>query len=116
MISTDWGWSISSFWRKKAWSTRWYLRLLLFLFPLPLLANEFGWIAAEVGRQPWAVYKVLRTADAASKVVPAGNILFSIIMFTAVYTLIAVVGTSILVKFVKAGPPEPAEAHAEGEE
>jgi cytochrome d ubiquinol oxidase subunit I len=103
-------------WRKKAWSTRWYLRLLLILFPLPLLANEFGWIAAEVGRQPWAVYKVLRTADAASKGVPAGNILFTIIMFTAVYTLIAVVGTSIIVKFVKAGPSKSAEALTQGEE
>ncbi|MFC2141430.1 cytochrome ubiquinol oxidase subunit I [Acidobacteriota bacterium] len=103
-------------WRKKIWSTRWYLRLLLIASPLPLLANEFGWIAAEVGRQPWAVYKVLRTADAASKVVPAGNILFSIFMFTALYTLIGVVGTSIILKFVKAGPPEPTEALPEGEE
>jgi cytochrome d ubiquinol oxidase subunit I len=102
--------------RKKIWTTRWFLRALLIAFPLPLLANEFGWIAAEVGRQPWAVYKVLRTADAASKVVPAGNILFSILMFTAVYTLIAVAGISVIVKFVKKGPAELPAPAEEGEE
>jgi cytochrome d ubiquinol oxidase subunit I len=100
--------------RRKLWTSRWYLSLLLFAFPLPLLANEFGWIAAEVGRQPWAVYKVLKTADAASKVVPAGNILFSLIMFTAVYTLIAVAGGSILIRMVKKGPDEPAAQDVEG--
>jgi cytochrome d ubiquinol oxidase subunit I len=92
----------------RLWSSRWYQRLLIFTFPLPLLTNEFGWIAAEVGRQPWAVYKVLRTADAASKVVPVGNILFSLIMFVAVYSLIAVVGVSVIVKLVRKGPEEPA--------
>ncbi len=100
--------------RKKLWTSRWYLSLLLFAFPLPLLANEFGWIAAEVGRQPWAVYKVLKTVDAASKVVPAGNILFSLIMFTAVYTLIAVAGGSILIRLVKKGPEEPEAEDVEG--
>lgn len=92
--------------RKKIWSARRYLKILLFSIPLPHLANEFGWIAAEVGRQPWAVYRVLKTADAASPVVPAGNILFSLIMFLLVYALIAVVGGSILVKMIKKGPEE----------
>ncbi len=91
-------------WEKNAWSTRWYLRLLLFAFPLPLLANELGWIAAEVGRQPWAVYRVLRTADAASKVVPAGNILFSIIIFTAIYSLLSVAGLAVIRKLIQKGP------------
>ncbi len=72
--------------------------------PLPLLANELGWIAAEVGRQPWAVYRVLRTADAASKVVPAGNILFSIIIFTAIYSLLSVAGLAVIRKLIQKGP------------
>jgi cytochrome d ubiquinol oxidase subunit I len=92
--------------RKKIWTARWYHKILLFSIPLPHLANEFGWIAAEVGRQPWAVYRVLKTADAASPVVPAGNILFSLILFFLVYTLIAVVGGSILIKLIKKGPDE----------
>ncbi len=97
---------ITLFIRKKIWSSRWYHKLLIFTFPLPHLANEFGWIAAEVGRQPWAVYKVLRTADAASPVVPAGNILFTLTLFLLVYALIAVVGTSIILKHVRRGPED----------
>ena len=57
--------------RKKLYRSRRFLKVLLFALPLPYLANELGWIAAEVGRQPWAVFRVLRTTDAVSKVVPA---------------------------------------------
>ena len=92
--------------RKKIFDKRWFLKSLLFMLPLPYLANEFGWIAAEVGRQPWAVYRVLRTAEAASKVVPPGQILFSLILFLVVYTLMAVVGMAILLRMIKKGPAE----------
>ena len=92
--------------RKKTFEVRWFHKMFLLTLPLPLLANEFGWIAAEVGRQPWAVYRILRTSDAASVVVPAGNILFSLILFAVVYTMLAVIGLSILLKLVKKGPPE----------
>lgn len=103
-------------WRRKLWDTRWFLRLLLISIPLTYLANEFGWIAAEVGRQPWAVYKVLKTADAASKVVPAGNILFSLLLFVVAYTLIGIIGISIIVKMVKKGPDELVTQEVRGEE
>ncbi|MCJ7682090.1 MAG: cytochrome ubiquinol oxidase subunit I, partial [Candidatus Aminicenantes bacterium] len=93
--------------RKKIHEIRWYHRLLLFSIPLPYLANEFGWIAAEVGRQPWAVYRVLRTADAASVVVPAWQILFTLILFILVYSLIAVIGLSVILKLIRRGPDEP---------
>ena len=101
--------------RKKLPEAKRYLRLLLFAIPLPYLANEFGWIAAEVGRQPWAVYKVLKTSDAASTVVPAGNILFSLILFILVYTLIAVIGISIILKMMKKGPEEYVSVENKGE-
>jgi cytochrome d ubiquinol oxidase subunit I len=91
-----------------------YLKFLIFAVPLPYLANEFGWIAAEVGRQPWAVYRVLKTADAVSKVVPAGNILFSLILFTAIYALIAAAGISIVLKFIRRGFDEPVAAGPQG--
>jgi cytochrome d ubiquinol oxidase subunit I len=100
--------------RKKLADSRSYLRLLVLAIPLPYLANELGWIAAEVGRQPWAVHRVLRTADAVSPVVPAGNILFSIILFTGIYALIAVAGVSILLRLVKHGLARPA-AEKEGQ-
>lgn len=90
--------------RKQVFEKRWYLYVLLFSVPLPYLANEFGWFAAEIGRQPWAVYHVLKTADAASKVVPAGQILFSLIMFALVYTLLFYVFIKVLKKIIKKGP------------
>jgi cytochrome d ubiquinol oxidase subunit I len=88
----------------KIGDTPWFLKIMLFAIPLPHLANQFGWIAAEVGRQPWAVYRVLRTADAASVVVPAWQILFSLIMFGLIYLLLFVLFIKILVKIVKKGP------------
>ncbi len=90
--------------RKKLWDSKWYLRVLLYSIPLPYLANEFGWIGTEVGRQPWAVYRVLRTADAASVVVPAGQILFTLIIFGLIYTFLFVIFLHVLIKFVRQGP------------
>ncbi|MGB2843489.1 MAG: cytochrome ubiquinol oxidase subunit I, partial [Candidatus Aminicenantaceae bacterium] len=101
--------------RKKLWDSKWYLRFLLFSIPLAYLSNESGWIAAEVGRQPWAVYKILKTADAVSTVVPAGNILFSLLMFTAVYTLLAIIGISIILKIIKKGPDELVSSEIKGD-
>ncbi len=89
--------------RRKVPSTRWFLRSLILAAPLPLLANEFGWISAEVGRQPWAVYKVLRTTDAVSQVVPSGNILFSLVVFILIYALIGTAGISIIVRMIRRG-------------
>lgn len=92
--------------RKKFLSSMWFLKLLLYSIPLPYLANTFGWIAAEVGRQPWAVYRIIRTKDAASVVVPAGQILFTLIFFILVYSLFLVVGILFLKKIIKKGPAE----------
>jgi cytochrome d ubiquinol oxidase subunit I len=100
--------------RKKLADSRWYLKLLILAIPLPYLANELGWIAAEVGRQPWAVFRVLKTADAVSKVVPAGNILFSLVLFTAIYTLIAAAGLSIILRQVRKGFDEPSPSARQG--
>jgi cytochrome bd ubiquinol oxidase subunit I len=90
--------------KKKLGASRGYLKLLLFAVPLPYLANETGWIAAEVGRQPWAVHKVLRTSEAVSAVVPAGNILFSIVLFAAIYALIGATGLAVILRTIRGGP------------
>jgi len=82
--------------------------------PLPYLANETGWIAAEVGRQPWAVFRVMRTSEAVSAVVPAGNILFSVILFGALYALIGAAGLSIILRTIRGGPGEGAPDSGQG--
>ena len=90
--------------RKKIYESRWFLAVLVITVPLPFMANILGWMSAEIGRQPWAVYRVLRTAEAASVVVPAGQILFSIIMFSAIYILLFSVFLRLLFMIIRKGP------------
>ena len=71
-------------WRGKIFYQRWYLWVLVFSVFLPQVSNQFGWYAAEMGRQPWVVWGHLRTADALSESVTAGNVLFSLVFFTLV--------------------------------
>ncbi len=88
----------------KLYNTRWFLWVLVLTVPLPFIANELGWMAAEIGRQPWAVYKVLRTVDAASVVVPAWQILLSIIAFSVIYILLFTVFLKLLFDIIRKGP------------
>ena len=99
-------WSAWSLYRNKIWESRKLLKILLWSIPLPLVAIQLGWIAAEVGRQPWIVYNLLRTKDAVSVTVPAGNVLFTIIMFALIYILLGVLYIYLLVKKIKHGPEE----------
>lgn len=92
--------------RRTLWVSRKYFKLLIVSIPLPLIACQFGWVAAEVGRQPWIVYKLLRTRDAHSVTVGAGSILFSIILFTAIYLLLGALYTFLVIKKVQHGPEE----------
>lgn len=88
----------------RLYQTRWYLFVLPFLIPLPHLAHETGWMTAEIGRQPWIIYGLMKTADAASVVVSAGNVLFSLVMFSLIYLLLFVMFVMLCVKLVKQGP------------
>ena len=90
--------------RGKLSGSRRYLRLLLWSIPLPLLACELGWIVAEVGRQPWVVYRILKTADALSTNVSGGEVLFSIIAFGLVYLALGALYVFLLVRKIKRGP------------
>ncbi len=90
--------------KKTIYEARWFLWSLILLVPLPHLANESGWIAAEVGRQPWSVYKILKTAEASSVVVPAWQILTTIILFCLIYLLLFAVFMKIFLKFLDKGP------------
>jgi cytochrome d ubiquinol oxidase subunit I len=91
-------------WTKKIYENKLYLFILPFLMPLPHIAHETGWIAAEVGRQPWIIYKLMKTADAVSVVVTAGEITFSLLMFFIIYLLLARMFFKLFVKIVKKGP------------
>ena len=97
-------------WRGKLFETRWLLWVFVFAVPLPFLANQLGWVAAEVGRQPWVVYGLLRTGDAISKSVTAGQVLGSIIMFGAIYLLLFAVWLFVLDHKIKVGPDDLAAA------
>ena len=95
--------------RKRLFETRAYLKVLVWAIPLPLLACQLGWIVAEVGRQPWVVYRILKTEDAYSFNVTGGEVLFSIIMFGLIYLLLGVLYVFTMVRIVKRGPaPLPA--------
>lgn len=91
-------------WRKKVFGSRPYHTAMLASMLLPIVAAEFGWIAAEIGRQPWVVYGLLKTADAASVVVPAGQILFTIVMFVGIYSLLLALLVYLILREVKRGP------------
>ncbi|MCK4301254.1 MAG: cytochrome ubiquinol oxidase subunit I, partial [candidate division Zixibacteria bacterium] len=90
--------------RRKLWDQRLYLKLLVFSIPLPIIACQLGWISAEVGRQPWVVYRVLKTADAASITVTAGEILFSMILFGLIYIFLGALYVFLFIREVKHGP------------
>ena len=89
------------------------MRILLLSIPLPYIAAQLGWMLAEVGRQPWIVYGVMRTSDAVSPV-SGGQVLTSLLAFTGVYTLLGIFAFFLIVKTVKAGPPPAAEESTEG--
>ncbi len=81
-----------------------FLKVMLFAIPLPYLAGELGWIVAEVGRQPWIVYGVLKTADAASRSVSVTQVTVSLVGFTILYSFLGLVDMYLLAKYAKKGP------------
>jgi cytochrome bd ubiquinol oxidase subunit I len=83
---------------------KWLLRVFVFSVIGPFIANELGWIAAEVGRQPWIVYNQLRTGDAVSQNIVAPQVLGSIIMFAAIYALLFVLWIWLLNDKIQKGP------------
>ncbi len=100
-LFAGWQW-----WRGKLFEQRWLLWIFVFAVFLPQIANQVGWYAAEMGRQPWVVYGLLRTSDALSAVVTANQVLFSLIMFTLIYTLLLVLFIYLLNKKIQHGPDD----------
>jgi cytochrome d ubiquinol oxidase subunit I len=83
-----------------------FLKLMLFSIPLPYIANQLGWIVAEVGRQPWIVYGIMKTSDGVSKSVDLAQVLVSLLGFTLLYGMLGAVDIFLLFKFARKGPDD----------
>lgn len=92
--------------KKKLFDSKILLKIFVWAIPFPLIAIQLGWISAEVGRQPWIVYNVMRTKDAVSSSINSSDVLFSIILFGLIYLLIGSLYVYLLVKEIKHGPDE----------
>lgn len=94
--------------RNKLLESPLYLKAMVLAIPLPYLAIQFGWILAEVGRQPWIVYGLMKTADAASPIA-VSQVATSLVAFLLIYGLLGLIGLYLMVEHVKKGPePEAA--------
>lgn len=98
---------IYKLWRGTLFQTRWLLWVFVLAVFLPQIANQVGWFAAEMGRQPWVVYGLLRTSDAFSTTVNAEHIIFSMVMFTIIYLVLFLLFIYLLDRKIKAGPYDP---------
>jgi len=91
-------------WRGKLFDKKWLLKIFAFSVLLPQIANQAGWFAAEMGRQPWVVYGHLKTSQAFSQEVSANQILFSLILFFVVYAILFLLFLYSINKKIKHGP------------
>ena len=91
-------------WRGTLFEQRWLLKICVFAVLGPQAANQLGWFSAEIGRQPWIVYGLLRTSEGLSKAVEAGQVWFSLILFGAVYALLLSLFIFLLNEKIQHGP------------
>ena len=89
---------------------RWFWRAFIWTTPLAILANSFGWIFTEMGRQPWAVFGQMLTRDALSPAVPGWQVITSLVVFAVLYLVIATIALRLLIRDAQAGPPPDAPA------
>ena len=91
-------------WRDKLYEARWLLWLLMLCAPLPYIANTAGWMTAELGRQPWLIYGLMRTSEGASPSVGAGNVWFTLIGFMGMYGVLAILWLFLVWREIEIGP------------
>jgi cytochrome d ubiquinol oxidase subunit I len=96
--------SVFLLWRGRLFSARWMLWILLLALPFPYIANTAGWMTAELGRQPWLVYGLMRTADGYSKMVSAGNGMFTLLGFLGMYTVLGILFLFLVRREIEHGP------------
>jgi cytochrome bd ubiquinol oxidase subunit I len=100
-------------WRGKLFESRPVLWILMLSLPFPYIANTAGWITAEVGRQPWLIYGLMRTSDGVSPQVSSGNAWFTLIGFFGLYTVLSILFLFLVYRVIERGPEEPATEAAE---
>jgi cytochrome d ubiquinol oxidase subunit I len=98
-------------WRKTLWEKRWFLWICVFAVLLPQAANQLGWFSAEVGRQPWIVYGLMKTQAAVSPIITTAQIWGSVIMFGIMYLLLFILFIYLLDQKIRHGPEEMAHDH-----
>jgi len=91
-------------WRGRLYGSRGMLWVLMLCVPLPYIANTAGWMTAELGRQPWLIYGVMRTAHGVSPQVGAGNAWFTLIGFMGMYTVLAILWLFLVYREIERGP------------
>jgi cytochrome d ubiquinol oxidase subunit I len=92
------------YFRGKLFASRWMLWILMLCVPLPYIANTAGWMTAELGRQPWLIYGLMRTSHGISPRVGAGNAWFTLIGFMGIYTVLGILWLFLIYREVEAGP------------
>ena len=96
--------------RSKLYDTRWLLWILMLMLPFPYIATTAGWITAEVGRQPWLIYGLMRTAAGPSPLVSAGNGLFTLLGFMGMYALLSILFLFLIYREIEHGPESAPQA------
>jgi cytochrome bd ubiquinol oxidase subunit I len=91
-------------WKRRLESTHWLLWVLMLSFPFPYIANTAGWMTVELGRQPWLIYGLMRTAAGNSPTVSAGNALFTLLGFMGMYMLLGLLFLFLVMREVLHGP------------
>lgn len=91
-------------WREALYHSRWMLWILMLAVPFPYIANTAGWMTAELGRQPWLIYGLMRTAQGSSPKVGAGNAWFTLIGFMGMYTVLAFLWLFLVYREIELGP------------
>ncbi len=105
------GLSSLQLWRRKLEQTRILLWVLAFAFPFPFIANTAGWMTAELGRQPWLIYGLIRTSEGTSHLVHGGQTVFTLIGFAGIYFVLGVLYLYLMIREVAHGPASHGVAH-----
>ncbi len=93
-------------WRKALFHSKWMLWILMLSLPFPFIANTAGWVTAEVGRQPWLIYGLMRTSQGVSQQVSAGSAWFTLLGFMGMYAVLAILFLFLVYREIERGPGE----------
>jgi len=110
------GLAVLLLWRRRLFEARWLLWIIMLATPFPYIANSAGWLTAELGRQPWIVYRLMHTSAGVSPTVSPANVLFTLIGFAGMYLVLGLLYVILVVQEAVTGPREPtADAPQEAE-